>query len=104
LSIASLSAERRQPGECGEANQGKDCAMSAITKTRYIPKDSTPITLEDVPAVVYVYPFGYNYAGIAYAGKANTAAWHYQYRDLANATAAANRWLAGMQESLRIKI
>jgi hypothetical protein len=77
--------------------------MSAITKTRYIPKDSTPVTLEGVPAVVYVYPFGGNYAGIAYARKANTSAWHYQYGNEANALAAANRWLVSMRDVEQMK-
>jgi hypothetical protein len=77
--------------------------MSAITKTRYIPKDSTPVTLADVFAVVYVYPFGKLYAGIAYARKANTSAWHYQYGNEANALAAANRWLVSMRDVEQMK-
>jgi hypothetical protein len=77
--------------------------MSAITKTRYIPKDSTPIELEDVSAVVYVYQFGKNFAGIAYARKAYNSTWHYQYGNEANAIAAANRWLVSMRDVEQMK-
>ena len=61
------------------------------TKTRYIPKDSKPITCEGVEAVAYVYGRKGECA-IAYSGKRSNHDFNYSFRSPAAAQLHVDNW------------
>lgn len=71
---------------------------------RYIPQDSTPITRENLPAIVYTYTDrNGKIAAIAYTGKSNKPVWHYCFRNETQREARINQLFDTIQSRENFK-